>query len=93
MNETKLTVGDGFAWLEALYSAPDLRTPEELAKQAADNEAEKIRRKIALENLDAIMAGKSPNACPRCNGSGYVDYRNAGGICFKCNGVGFLPSK
>jgi RecJ-like exonuclease len=30
------------------------------------------------------------NSCPRCNGSGKVPFRNAGGICFQCQGSGFI---
>ena len=30
------------------------------------------------------------NSCPRCLGSGKLPFRNAGGICFKCQGSGFI---
>lgn len=33
-----------------------------------------------------------PNACPKCFGSGKLGYRRANGVCFRCNGLGLLPS-
>ena len=32
----------------------------------------------------------APDTCSKCNGSGNVGYRVAGGICFRCNGTGSL---
>lgn len=91
MNETS----DGNeSWLMEYFKDVKFYTPEEKAehKRVADEVAKTMMGDEACrQQCNEIL--KPQNVCPRCMGSGYVDYRNAGGICFKCNGVGFLPKK
>jgi DnaJ-class molecular chaperone len=78
---------DALAWLEALYAY--VPTPEEKAAEEARAAASKAAMGATMKRVDAVLSAKSPNACPKCNGSGYVGYRRAGGICFRCDGTGF----
>lgn len=91
MTDDKTTPEESGSWLMELFVVQPF-TPEEQAEH--DAIVKPLIAKQALSDAECrkrcneILRG--PDACPRCMGSGFVDHRNAGGICFKCNGVGFL---
>ena len=40
-----------------------------------------------------ITMTSDSNACTKCNGTGNLGYRLANGVCFRCNGFGFIAKK
>jgi DnaJ-class molecular chaperone len=43
-----------------------------------------------MSNNNRITMISAPNSCPKCHGTGNVGYRRANGVCFRCNGFGFI---
>lgn len=42
--------------------------------------------------MNNIQMKSASNSCPRCLGSGKLPFRRSGGVCFRCNGAGFIST-